>query len=101
MATGAFRFSDTFIWHNIAALGVFILTPVYMAGNTYLSALWCNAVNTVAVYRYRFWITLTTCALVATFSSTILVLCKCCNSTTVAANSDYWCLQASSIMTST
>ncbi len=76
MATGAFRFAETFIWHNSAALGVFMLTPVYMAGNTYLSALWCNAVNSVAVYRYRYWITIATCLLVGAFTATILVLCK-------------------------
>ena len=84
MATGAFRFAETFIWHNSAALGVFMLTPVYMAGNTYLSALWCNAVNSVTVYRYRYWITIATCLLVGAFTATILVLCKlfvdvCCS----------------------
>ena len=53
MATGCFRFAESFIYHNLAAAGVFLVTPFYMAVHVYFSAVFAGAVNTARVYCAR------------------------------------------------
>lgn len=76
MATGCFRFAESFMFHNLSAGGVFVLTPLYMLGNTYLSGVWGKAVNSIELYRRRLWISLTACALFFGFGGTIGLLSK-------------------------
>ena len=57
MATGCFRFADSFIYHNLVAAGVFLVTPVYMAIHVYLSGVCVDFVNTRTVFLTRLAIT--------------------------------------------
>ena len=77
MLTGAFRFYESFIWHNLSAAAVFTVTPAFMVLNTYVSGIFGQAINSLATYRLRRSITITTLALVVVFGITIALLCKC------------------------
>ncbi|KAH9405369.1 DNA damage-regulated autophagy modulator protein [Tyrophagus putrescentiae] len=70
MATGCFRFADSFLGHNASASGIFFITPLYMLVNTYFGAVLKDFVNTRTSFYLRFLITWWAITLAVVFITT-------------------------------
>lgn len=70
MATGCFRYADSYLAHNTAASGIFFITPLYMLVNTYFAGLFVGFVNTRTVFFVRLFISCLAVTLALVFIST-------------------------------
>lgn len=56
MYVGAYRFADSFLYHNLVAVGVFVSAPAYLLIDIFFSALMTGSVNSKATATIRHWI---------------------------------------------
>lgn len=56
MYVGAYRFADSFLYHNLVAVGVFISAPAYLLIDIFFTVLMTGSVNSRATAIIRHWV---------------------------------------------